>query len=294
MNADCCTPINSLRSLPTSFWNQELFGVIVGLRVMKGKLEQFIALKFDTETDSIVGLQILGSSIYSILESMKNQEEYNDLSLSQVVPLKYTLYAAKLLAQDSPAMSGLKDPLQLAIMNISSQSIEIEKLKKDVRYLVDDRKRGNINANRLNNVNDVVMKSNSEKIIYTRIETLEKVLQVLLPSKKRTRDDPLTMESILKRIDDLESNVKKLNSKPKLLINKSVSTPKTATNKDRMIICFVVVIMVVAQPHLTLNYKVLLHLSLLQAIVMIIVDWVNQFQLIIISIMVDQNLQVII
>ena len=156
--------------------------------------------------------------------------------------MKYTLLAAKLLTQD---------PLQLAMMSINSRGVEIEKLKKNLKSLIDHGKQNSIDSNRLNTIKE-------EKIDDTRIEKLEKVLQVLIPSKKRFRRDPITIKSILKRVNDLESNVDKFTLKPNL--------------QRIMIFLSIGVIIVVVQPHHILSHKVLLQLSLMQVMLMIIAE----------------------
>ena len=182
INDDCNRPVQRIRSFTEKFWSKDSFGVIVGLRVIREKQVQAIALKFDQETGNIEGLQVLNESLYTILKNLKNQEEYNFLTLVQDVPLKFNLIAAKLLTEDTPGiMNGLRDPLQMTMIKVNQQDLAIEAIQKQIDKMIEDdylSSRVKLSSSSIENQIMVKLSATLNKL-ETRLQKIEDVLEVM-------------------------------------------------------------------------------------------------------------------
>ena len=183
MNDDCNISSLRLKSFNENFWTTRsdglVFGVIVGMRVLRDKSTQLIALEFNSRTGTAENLQIIGRSVYSIVEALKTQEEYKLLTLVNDVPDKYNLLAAKLLTENTQIMMGLQDPMQRAIAKVKDLEIDIESLKTSVGELM---KVGRSNSVDMGKVAIVVNPIKTTcSLLEQRINVLEPLLNILMP-----------------------------------------------------------------------------------------------------------------
>ena len=190
MNATCDKSPNMIRSFPVNFFNQydldNVFGVVVGLKVLKDKTSKVLALEFNSRTGSIDRIVTLGSA-YSILELVKTQQEYKILSLDQNVPDSYLCTAAKLLTEDSMGvMNGLRDPVQVAVVKIDCTEEKIVEMQKVIDKLQSTNRSTNVDSNKLQQVMSPITISlqsmeSSIDLLKGRIDILESTLSTILP-----------------------------------------------------------------------------------------------------------------
>ena len=190
--------------------------------MLNKKVIQALTLKFNGDND--IGLQVLGQSITQLFELLISQEEYTKMTLSHNVPVELNLIAAKLLSSDLPCMLGLKDPLQMCIMRVDKYEKLIDTMQSDIKMLKEVNKKGNMKVENNKNVTDLMMKvKNSNDEILTRVVKIESVLQCLLviPLKKRksssdiSSETTLTIESLFKRVENIESIIHPQSVKPR-------------------------------------------------------------------------------
>ena len=71
INEDSNLSAQNIRTFNESFFNDQLFGVIVGFRVLKGKVVQALTLKFTENND--IGLQVMGESVTQLFNLLESQ-----------------------------------------------------------------------------------------------------------------------------------------------------------------------------------------------------------------------------
>ena len=190
MKATCDKSPNMIRSFPVNFFNQydlnNVFGVVVGLKIFKDKTSKVLALEFNSRTGSIDRIVTLGSA-YSILELVKTQQEYKILSLDQNVPDYFLCTAAKLLTEDSMGvMNGLRDPVQVAVVKIDCMDVKIIEMQKIIDKLQSTSRSSNIDSSKLQLVINPILESirsveTSIELLKGRINILESTLSAVLP-----------------------------------------------------------------------------------------------------------------
>ena len=183
MNEDCNKSSMRLKSFSENFWTTRsdglVYGVVVGMRVLRDKTTQLIALEFNSRTGTAENLQLIGRSVYSIIEALKTQEEYKILTLVNDVPDKYNLLAAKLLTENTQIMMGLQDPVQRAVAKVKDLEVDVERLKKSVGELMKAGRVTPIDMGKVATVFNPIKDTCSS--LEQRINVLEPLLSILMP-----------------------------------------------------------------------------------------------------------------